>query len=175
MKRIALGFGLALLTFGLLGVLVDRHPQQQGTDSVNAGAITDTTCMMVIAEALNPTEAGATDDFLNLTDGTFSATETDEDEFTISAAMVASTLRVDIATAPGVGNDDWSIFVNDDGVATALTCVISEANTSCTDASNTPTIAAGSDITVLIDSAVGGGADPTGTLEMRIAFCLSPD
>lgn len=151
-------------------------------DSVGAAEIGDSVCTSVVSVSYNPTEAGATDDFVSLIaidtatgDASFSATETNEDQFIAPVALRAANLRADVATAPGAGNDDWSITLREDGASEILTCLISEAGTSCTDTTNIATIAAGADLDLLVTSSTGGGADPTASAEMRISFCLTAD
>lgn len=140
------------------------------------GVINVTDCINVLSTEHNPTEAGATNDYvsLNLTGAggsAFSSTETDNDTFMVPVAMVARNLRVEVATAPGAGNDAWIVTVRDDTASTALTCTIDETATNCSDTSNAPAIAAGSKLDVLVDSS-GPGADPTASATMNIAFCL---
>jgi len=140
-------------------------------------------CYSVHAVSYNPTEAGATDDYvsLNLVDlatgaASFSATEGNENFFIIPQApggMVASNLRVATDVAPGVGNDDWVVTLRADSVSQTLTCTLDEANTSCTDTTNTPTITAGQRINWLVTSS-GAAADPNAAAVMFISFCLNP-
>ena len=127
----------------------------------------------VIAETVNPTEAQATPDYINLTDGTIGTTAAAEDEFTVPVDVIAWGLRVDVDVAPG-GTDEWNVFVVDDGTATGVTCTILGTATSCSSAQFTgvATIAAGSDLTVLIDSAAGA-TDPAAAAEARVSFCLA--
>jgi hypothetical protein len=151
-------------------------------DSVGAGELSDAACTSVRAVSYNPTEAGATDDYVSLVavdtgtgDASFGATETSEDQFIVPVAMIGANLRVDTATAPGVGNDAWVITLREAAGATALTCTIDEAATSCTDVANLEAIAAGAAINFQVTSSTGGGADPTASAEMRISFCLTAD
>ena len=128
----------------------------------------------VVAKAVNPTEAGATDDYINLTDGSISATVTAQDEFTVSVDMIGHSLRVDVNAVASV-NDIWLISVVDDSVVTLLSCSITGTSAlSCADDSfiGHHEFEAGSDITVLIDSSTGTG-DPATAAEMRVSFCLS--
>lgn len=126
----------------------------------------------IVAEAVNPTEAGGTDDYINFTDGTIGTTAAAEDEFIVPTEMVASRLIADVDVAPGAG-DIWVVTVVDDGTATSLTCSITGTNTSCSETSFSlrPTIAAGSDLTVLLDSSTGA-TDPAIAAELRVSFCL---
>lgn len=64
----------------------------------------------------------------------------------IPADIVCRRLQASVDVAPGAGNS-WAVSVRDDGVDTALTCTISETNTSCVDNTNvTVEIASGSDL-----------------------------
>ena len=151
-------------------------------DAIGASEMDDGTCDTVISVVLDPTFAGATDDFVSLNEidvvtgeASFSATEDDENEFVVPIGMVANNHRVDIAVAPGAGNDDWQITLRDDIASTSLTCDIAETAITCGDASNQPAIVAGSRLAVLVDSDIGGGTDPTDATEMVISFCLTHD
>jgi hypothetical protein len=150
-------------------------------DAIGASEIDDAACTQVIAKSYNPTEAGATDDYVSLAsvdtatgDASFSATESAEDQFIAPVAIKAVNLRVDIATAPGAGNDAWTITLREDGASTTLTCTIDETATNCSDASNQEAIAAGADLDFLVTSS-GAASDPDANAEMRIAFCITPD
>ena len=77
-------------------------------------ALADKDSCSVISNAFNPTEAGATDDIFNLTDGTFSATAADEDEFIVPVQVRVSSLRFDVDVAPGA-SDIWLLTIADDG------------------------------------------------------------
>lgn len=157
--------GLVTLNFSSISL------QESGNEVVNA-----TDCVNVQATEHNPTEAGATNDFVSillegLGGSAFSSTETDNDQFMVPVAMVARSLRVEVNVAPGAGNDDWKVTLRDDAASTTLTCNIDETATSCSDTSNAPSIAAGSKLDILVDSS-GPGADPTVAATMNIAFCL---
>jgi len=126
----------------------------------------------IISNAINPTEAGATDDYVNLADGTFSATVADEDEFVVPTPVSVWGLWADVDVAPSA-NDTWAISVVDDGTATVVTCSITGTDTSCaSDGFTAATVAGGSDLTVLIDSSTGT-ADPDAAAEIRFGFCVS--
>jgi hypothetical protein len=144
-----------------------------GTWNESTPAALHDDCSQIVSGFLNPTEAGATDDFLNLVDNTRGAADADEDEFVVPVAMVAHSLKVSDVTDPGGAGDTWDITVMDDGVATALTCTVANTETACSDVANTPTIAADSDMTVLVDSG-NGASDPDASANMRISFCLRP-
>lgn len=150
-------------------------------DAIGGPEIDDGVCMSVKAVSYNPTEAGATDDYVSLAsvdtatgDASFSATENNEDQFILPLAMKANNLRVDVATAPGAGNDAWTITLREDGASTTLTCTIDETATNCSDSSNQEAVAAGADIDFLVTSS-GAASDPDASAEMRIAFCLTAD
>lgn len=160
---------------GLLTVAdlsVDRTwtlPDVTGTILLNAD------CTSIAAGEFNPTEAGATDDYLNLVDNSFSATEAAEDMFMVPIAMTARNLRAEVDVAPGAGDDQWTITLRDDAGSTTLTCTIDEANTSCTDTTNAPSIAAGSKLDILVGSnAEGAPADPAAAAALTVSFCLGP-
>ena len=149
-------------------------------DTITATQIADSACTGMHSITFNPTEAGATNDLVSLSaidlatgDASFSATEGDEDQWMVSLASVANSLRVDVDAAPGVGNDDWKVTLRAAGGSTALTCAIDEAATTCTDVANTPTLAVGNRLAFLVDSS-GGGADPDAAGEMTISFCTGP-
>jgi hypothetical protein len=151
-------------------------------DAIDGTEIDDGVCDNLVSVVLDPTHAGATDDYVSLNkidtatgDASFSATETNEDSFTVPVGMVANNLRADIDTAPGAGNDDWRITLRDDAGSTSLTCDIDDTNVDCTDASNQPSIAAGSKLNLLIDSDIGGGGDPADPGEIIVSFCLTHD
>ncbi len=136
-----------------------------------APALADRPACQVIANAINPTEAGATNDIINLADGSFSATAADEDEFVVPVLSEATSLRVDVDVAP-TADDTWLISLADDGTVTGLACSITGAtDTSCTSGNLGATIAAGSDLTVIVDSSTGT-ADPAAAAELRFSFCL---
>lgn len=125
----------------------------------------------VVSEALDPTEAQGTHDYLNLTDGTFGTSRTADDEFTIPVNMVASNLRVVTTTAPGAG-DIWTVSLFDDATETPVLCSISGTATTCSNLASKAAIAAGSKLVALVISA-NGASDPTATSEILISFCLS--
>lgn len=135
----------------------------------------NTNCTSVVAGEFDPTELGATDDYLNLVDNTFSATETNEDMFMVPVAMTARNLRAEVGVAPGAGNDRWTITLRDDAASTTLTCQIDETSTDCSDITNAPSIAAGSKLAIQVTSnAEGAPADPTAASAMTVSFCLGP-
>ena len=140
--------------------------------TIVAADLADTLCLQFVTVEINPTEAGATDDFINLVDNTFSTTETDEDMFLVSTAVKIDNLRVEVDVAPGAGNDDWKVTVRDDAASSTLTCAIDETATNCNDAVGAATVAANSKLDILVDSS-GGAADPTAAAVMTISFCIT--
>ena len=126
-----------------------------------------------IAQALDPTEATATNDYLNLTDGTFGTTHAVEDEWIAPVDMKFWGLYVKSLAAAGAG-DTWTITVIDDNASTLLSCSISGASaTTCTNVDATVSIKKASTVTVLVSSAAGASAPDTNG-EMLISFCSQP-
>jgi hypothetical protein len=140
--------------------------------SVAASEILDTTCTWFKSQSINPTEAQATNDFINLIDNTINTTDAAEDDYIIPVAITVHSLLVDVDVAPGAG-DQWAITLNDDGATTAVTCAIADTTTTCNSAALTAAVAAGSDMTILVSSA-GGASDPTAAAQMRVSFCMAP-
>ena len=141
--------------------------------NVGAADIANNVCTTFKSQSINPTEASATDDFVNLIDNTIGTTDGAEDDFIVPVAMTAGSLKVDVDVAPGAGNDPWAITLVEAGSATTVTCTIDEAATTCDSAALTDAIAAGADMTVQVSSA-GADADPTAAAQMRISFCFAP-
>lgn len=137
-----------------------------------AFADSDLDCQ-VVSETINPTEAQATDNYINLTDGTFNTTAAAEDEFIVPVEVKVWGLFADIDVAPTTG-DTWDIYVVDDGVNTLVTCEIEGTATSCQNVNNVATVAAGSDLTILVDSGDGAGVPATAG-ELRVGFCIDLD
>jgi hypothetical protein len=140
--------------------------------AVPALADSDLDCQ-VVAEAINPTEAQATDDWINLTDGSFSTTVADEDEWTAPVDLVAWGLRATVDVAPA-GTDTWDIYLVEVATNTTLHCEILGTATSCTDTSfaHRPVIEAGNGLTVVVDSG-DGASDPAAAAELTVSFCVS--
>lgn len=125
----------------------------------------------VISDTFNPTEAQATEDYLNLTDGTIGTTAAAEDEFIVPVGVKLWGLYAHVDVAPGAG-DIWTVTLVDDGTDTLVTCDITGASaTTCTNVNNVATVAAGSDLTVLVSSNNGVG-DPAAAAEIRVGFCV---
>ncbi len=132
-------------------------------------------CGAMFHASVNPTEAGATDDFMSLQDHSGSTTEGDEDDFFANSALLTfHSLRCDVATAPGAGNDDWRIVMRDDGADTTVTCDIAETATGCEDTANSTAVAPGSNLNFDINSDIGGGADPTAAALITCSVCMGP-
>jgi len=144
------------------------------SDSVIAGDVDDSMCTHFVAGFLNPTEAGATDDYLNLVDNTVGTTDAAEDDFIVAQNAKAIRLFVGGVTDPGAAGDIWKITVVENGTPTALTCSIGNGQTTCADITNEVAIPIFSELTVLVDSSTGS-TDPDASGEMKIAFCLTPD
>jgi len=140
--------------------------------AVPAFADADKNCS-VISDTINPTEAQATDDYINLTDGTFGTTAAAEDEFIVPVKSRVSNLWVEVDVA-ATANDSWIVSVMDDGVTTGVTCTITGATqTDCaSDEFSYGVVDAGSDLTVLVDSGEGAGV-PATAAELRFGFCVS--
>ena len=119
----------------------------------------------------NPTEAGATNDFVNILDSTFGTTEANDDSLRVPVAVIAHNLAVEVDVAPGAGNDDWKVTLRDDAAGTTLTCAIDETATTCVDTANAPSVAALSNLAVLVDSS-GGASDPDAAALLTISFCM---
>jgi len=145
-------------------------------DSIGADELSSSeVCGTLLYSSVNPTEAGATDDFMSFWDHSGSTTEANEDEFLVNSALLTfHSLRCDIDVAPGAGADDWRIVVKDDGVDTAVTCDISETAVFCIDATNSAAAAAASAVNFDINSDVGAGADPAAAALITCTVCMGP-
>jgi hypothetical protein len=114
----------------------------------------------------NPDETNA--QYENLVDHTNSTTESAENYFMAPVALEAKNLWVTVDVAPGTSNT-WIITLISDATGTSLTCTITNAETSCTDEANTPSIAAGEFLTVEIDP---DATAPDAASIIRVGFCL---
>lgn len=173
----AVGIGSGSTT----GVLISTDGSGDGelqlpSDSIGAGELdSESVCGTLLYSSVDPTELGATNDFMSFWDHGGSTTEANEDEFLANDALLTfHSLRCDVDVAPGVGVDAWSIVVRDDGAGTAVTCVIDESATSCTDGSNSAAVAAGSAVNLYVNSNVGGGADPANAALLTCTVCMGP-
>lgn len=153
---------------GSLAALTDGQVFVGDTDAL---PVAKTGCFTVLAASINPTEASATNDFVNLLDNTISTTEANENLFTVPLDMVAHSLKATIDVAPGAGNDPWAITVRDDAADSTLTCTIDETAVTCADTTHRAAIVAGSKLAILVSSA-GGDSDPTAAARLDISFCL---
>jgi len=149
-------------------------PDKSGTVLIGVGA---TNCTSIVTGELDPTEVAGTN-YLNLVDNTVDADETAADMFMVPVAMTAGNLLVKVDTAPGDNKGYWTITFRAAGAPTdpAMTCQITGTDTQCTDATNAPSIAAGSKLDIQVTSTQAGDplADPTAALEMTVSFCLGP-
>ncbi len=168
--HIFLSDGTGTAEFQLVAGSIDGTEILDAT--IAAADLSNSLCLQVVSGEFNPTEAGATNDYLNFVDNTFSATESAENMWAAPIAGVLSNLFAEIDVAAGAGNDSWTITIRDDGGGTIVTCDIDEAATSCTDVANTVAISAGENITVEVDSS-GGAADPDAAAVLSISFCWS--
>ena len=135
-------------------------------------------CLQVRQAIVDPTEAGATDDFLSLLDHSGSTTEGNEDDFFVAGfAGTVNGLRCVTATAPGgvAADDEWTMTINVGAagslVNTSVTCIILGTATSCSDTSNSAAYAAGDAISIQIDSSTGV-SDPDASALMSCGMCL---
>ena len=120
---------------------------------------------------INPTEAQATDDFVNLTDGTIGTTFAAEDDAVAPADIVVSDISAVIDVAPGA-NDSWRIYVTDgvNGARSSRYCEIADTNTSCHAAADV--VVAGRDVwAITVDSGEGAGV-PATSATLKISACV---
>jgi hypothetical protein len=82
-------------------------------------------------------------------------------------AATAAKLYVTVNNAPGTGKL-WTFTLMVNGSATALTCTISAAATTCSDTSHAVAIVAGNTLSIQITSTAPGGAT-----QMRFAMGFS--
>lgn len=162
---------IAVTAHNRLGSLNPLTDGQILVGDTGAVPVAKTGCLTVLAASINPTEASATNDFVNLLDNTISTTEANENLFTVPIAMVAHSLKATVDVAPGAGNDPWAITVRDDVASSTITCTIDEAAVTCDSGALRANIAAGSRLAVLVSSA-GGDSDPDAAARLDISFCL---
>jgi hypothetical protein len=144
---------------------------------VDAGSLADTVCSNVVQLVIPDTaftEAGATDDFVNMTDfstGTNQATQS-VGSWLVPTGLQYNNLRCEIATAPG-GTDSWFIAVEAEDTTNAFTmCEIVGAATTGSDTSNVA-VSAGKNLVLWIRSDQGTG-DPTAMSgDSYISFCTT--
>jgi hypothetical protein len=137
-------------------------------------ALADDKNCSVISAAINPTEAGATDDWINLVDSSFDTTNAAADAFIVPFAGRISefTARVDVAPT---ADDSWDIYVSVNGTTAAtsvITCEILGASAVTCISSQSVSVSRGDDITVLVDSD-DGTADPAAAAELSVSLCLT--
>lgn len=157
-------FFITLISFLVLASQVEAKIKAEGIEIKY--------CPSVVAVAIDPTNDGGTVTYVNLVDNTSGTTEANDDMYTVPVALYAHSLRVLTPTAPGAGNDPWTIVLRDDGADTGLSCTIDETATNCTDTESFVELAAGSKVTVSI-SATGSDANPTDTAELAVSFCTN--
>ncbi len=143
-------------------------------DSIGAAELNGANvCGALFHAQVDPTEAGATDDFMSMWDHGGSTTEGNEDLFMANDALLTfHSLACVTATAPGAG-DDWVITMRDDGADTAVLCVIDDTNTSCTSTTLSAAVAAGSLLNFDISSDAGA-SDPTASALITCSVCMGP-
>ena len=88
---------------------------------------------------------------------------TNEAKTRLARQTIVQKLHARLRVAPGVGNS-LVVTVRKNGVATAITCTISDANTSASDTTNSVGFAAGDDISVEINDS-GASTDLQVSLE----------
>lgn len=128
---------------------------------------------LIWVSAVNPTEAGATPDFLDFEDHAGSTTANNEDNYLVHQTRRAQTMACDVDVAPG-GTDEWA-FTLQQGAAgsltdTTLTCTIVGAATSAT-SSGFIDLTAGNYIMVELESDTGAG-DPDAAAAVNVSLCL---
>jgi hypothetical protein len=75
------------------------------------------------------------------------ATESNVTQLSPGSPIVARDLAVKLTAAPGAGNSR-TFTLQDDGIATAVTCTISDTSTSCTSGSGSASISPGSELSI---------------------------
>ncbi len=85
----------------------------------------------------------------------------------IPFAAVAAKLHVGANSSPGSGNS-WAVTLMKNGVATGLTCTVSDAATSCSDLTHTVTFVASDTMSLRIVTA--GAAIPSGGLRASFGY-----
>ncbi len=125
----------------------------------------------VVGSEINPTESQATDDFLNLMDGTTGTTQTGEDIFVAPVELLVSDINATVDVAPGA-NDSYVIyFVADTVRVVGLTCTISGTGTTCNTGTDQGLIAAGARVTLAVDGGEGAG-DPAAAASLELSACI---
>jgi hypothetical protein len=101
-----------------------------------------------------------------------SATETDEDDFIVPAALNFHTLRAEVTTDP-TASGTWVIQLRaDEADVTNIDCSIANGATTCvSDETAAVAVAAGSKINLDVSRTVG---NPAGSSEMLVSVCYNP-
>jgi hypothetical protein len=126
-------------------------------------------CASMVYAGMDPSEAGATDDYMSFFDHGGSQTQINEDEYQ-AALVVVHSMNCFVDVDPG-GTDTWRITVQDDGVnVTNTTCDIDGGSTSCASAGS-DTVAQGSKMNFEIDSSFGT-SDPDAAAFLFCSVCF---
>lgn len=131
-----------------------------------------TKACQVVGSEFNPTEAQGTDDFIKLSDGTTGTTQTGEDIFIAPVELIVSDINVTVDVAPGA-NDSYVIyFVANATRVGGLTCTIAGASAvTCNTGNDEAVIAAGSRITLAVDTGEGAG-DAATAASIEVSACI---
>lgn len=141
-------------------------------------ASADTKNCSIIAAVINPTEAGATDDWIDLADSTFTTTNAASDNYIMPYNAILSNFTVRVDVAP-TANDSWNVYLSVNGTTAATSLVnceiIGATQVACTPAlgdQRSISVERGDDITVLVDSD-DGTADPAAAAALSVSFCAT--
>lgn len=142
-------------------------------DSIGSAEILGTSvCGAFFWAQGDPTEAGATPDFLSFWDHGMSTTEGNEDLMQANAVLLNfHSMSCVVDVAPGAG-DDWLVSLREAGGAPTsgtVTCRIDDTNTSCASA-DTATVAVGALINLDVESDTGA-TDPTAAALLTCTIC----
>lgn len=130
-----------------------------------------TKACQVVGSEINPTEAQASDNFINLMDGTSSVVQASEDSFVAPIELLVSDITAKVDVAPGA-NDSYVIYFVADAVRVpGLTCTISGTGTECNTGNDSALIAAGERLTLAIDGGEGAG-DPAAAASIEVTACV---
>jgi hypothetical protein len=143
-----------------------------GGSAVGTGEIDGTeVCSTVYYGGGDPTEAGATDDYISLWDHGMSTTEGNEDEMRPNGLLKFHSMSCLVDVAPGSG-DDWTIVLRDDGGSPAsgsVTCLIADTAKSCI-STDSAAVVYGSLVNLEVDSSAGS-SDPTAAALIECVLC----
>ena len=121
---------------------------------------------------VDPTESGATPDFLSLWDHGGSTTEGNEDLYQANPALLNfHSMSCVVDVAPGAG-DDWLISLREAGGAPTsgtVTCRIDDTNVSCV-STDTAAVASGALLNLDIESDTGA-TDPAAAALLTCSLC----